>query len=95
MSDLTNRGATDPLVIDCDTCEVRGLACDDCVISVLLGAPGSASRSTRSRCERSAPWPTEGSCRPCGCPVGRPGPADPWRLSLAGAGGFGGPLYPV
>jgi hypothetical protein len=31
----------DPLVIDCDTCEVRGVACDDCVINVLLGAgPG-------------------------------------------------------
>ena len=28
------------MIIDCDTCEVRGLACDDCVVSVLLGAPG-------------------------------------------------------
>jgi hypothetical protein len=27
------------MIIDCDTCEVRGLACDDCVVSVLLGAP--------------------------------------------------------
>ena len=25
--------------IDCDTCLVRGLACSDCVISVLLGPP--------------------------------------------------------
>lgn len=25
--------------IDCDTCEVRGLACDDCVVTVLLGPP--------------------------------------------------------
>jgi hypothetical protein len=25
--------------IDCDTCQVRGLACGDCVITVLLGAP--------------------------------------------------------
>lgn len=25
--------------IDCDTCEVRGLACGDCVVTVLLGAP--------------------------------------------------------
>ena len=30
------------MIIDCDTCEVRGLACDDCVVSVLLGAPGVA-----------------------------------------------------
>jgi len=28
-----------PLVVDCDGCEVRGLACDDCVVSVLLGPP--------------------------------------------------------
>ena len=27
------------MIIDCDTCEVRGLACDDCVVTVLLGAP--------------------------------------------------------
>jgi hypothetical protein len=26
-------------VIDCDTCTVRGLACDDCVVSVMLGGP--------------------------------------------------------
>jgi hypothetical protein len=25
--------------IDCDTCEVRGIACGDCVVTVLLGAP--------------------------------------------------------
>jgi hypothetical protein len=25
------------VIIDCDTCEVRGLACDDCVVTVLLG----------------------------------------------------------
>lgn len=25
--------------IDCDTCQVRGLACGDCVVSVLLGPP--------------------------------------------------------
>jgi hypothetical protein len=27
------------LTVDCDTCVVRGRACQDCVISVLLGAP--------------------------------------------------------
>jgi hypothetical protein len=25
------------VIIDCDSCEVRGLACDDCVVSALLG----------------------------------------------------------
>ena len=27
------------MVIDCDSCEVAGLACQDCVVSVLLGLP--------------------------------------------------------
>jgi hypothetical protein len=27
------------MVIDCGTCVVAGLACQDCVVSVLLGAP--------------------------------------------------------
>jgi hypothetical protein len=29
----------DPLLIDCDTCSVRGLGCGDCVVTVLLGGP--------------------------------------------------------
>lgn len=27
------------MIIDCGSCVVAGLACDDCVVSVLLGAP--------------------------------------------------------
>jgi hypothetical protein len=27
------------VLIDCDSCAVRGPACGDCVVSVLLGAP--------------------------------------------------------
>ena len=27
------------MLIDCDGCVMRDLACDDCVVSVLLGAP--------------------------------------------------------
>ncbi|MFI5609733.1 hypothetical protein [Amycolatopsis sp. NPDC051903] len=29
----------DTLVVDCDRCAVRGFACHDCVVSVLLGPP--------------------------------------------------------
>jgi hypothetical protein len=30
------------MIVDCDRCEVRGVACQDCVITVLLGAlPGA------------------------------------------------------
>lgn len=38
---MDDTGATvdDTMIIDCDRCEVRGDACSDCVISVLLGAP--------------------------------------------------------
>lgn len=31
------------LHIDCDTCAVRGLACHDCVVTVLLGPPPELS----------------------------------------------------
>lgn len=27
------------LIVDCDTCVARGLSCQDCVVSVLLGVP--------------------------------------------------------
>ena len=30
-----------PMIIDCGSCVVAGPACDDCVVSVLLGAPES------------------------------------------------------
>lgn len=29
----------DTLRVDCDTCIARGPTCDDCVVTVLLGAP--------------------------------------------------------
>lgn len=27
------------MIIDCDRCEMRDVACDDCVVTVLLGMP--------------------------------------------------------
>jgi hypothetical protein len=27
------------MIIDCDRCEMRDVACDDCVVTVLLGSP--------------------------------------------------------
>jgi hypothetical protein len=29
------------MIIDCDACAVRGPACGDCVVSVLLGTPST------------------------------------------------------
>jgi hypothetical protein len=31
----------DAVIIDCDDCAVRGPGCPDCVVSVLLGVPGT------------------------------------------------------
>lgn len=33
---------TESLIIDCDSCVVRGPACPDCVVSMLLGGPPDA-----------------------------------------------------
>lgn len=32
------------MIVDCDGCQVRGDACGDCVITVLLGAPPGGVR---------------------------------------------------
>ncbi len=32
--------APDPVLIDCDSCVVRGDGCPDCVVTALLGLPG-------------------------------------------------------
>ncbi|ORI13355.1 hypothetical protein BJI47_22075 [Rhodococcus sp. 1168] len=29
------------MIVDCDDCKVRDIACGDCVVTVLLGAPGA------------------------------------------------------
>jgi len=34
------------VLIDCDTCTVRHIACDDCVVGVLLGTPAVPARTT-------------------------------------------------
>lgn len=31
------------MIVDCRTCPVRGQGCDDCIVTVLLGAPGSVN----------------------------------------------------
>jgi hypothetical protein len=42
----------DVLHVDCDTCVARGAACNDCVISVLLGTSGGVLDLNRD--ERAA-----------------------------------------
>jgi hypothetical protein len=40
-----------PVVIDCDDCAVRGPACRDCVVSVLLGVPETLLYDERTALE--------------------------------------------
>ena len=37
------------MIVDCESCEVRGNACGDCVIGVLLGVPAVPARRTDDR----------------------------------------------
>ena len=41
------------MIIDCDGCAVRGVACGDCVVGVLLGVPEPAPAADPSRGEPS------------------------------------------
>jgi hypothetical protein len=42
------------MIIDCERCEVRGDACGDCVIGVLLGAPAPAQAADEPAAEASS-----------------------------------------
>lgn len=42
------------LIIDCDTCEMRDISCDDCVISFLIGPPPERSTLTLADPEAQA-----------------------------------------
>jgi len=39
------------VIIDCDSCQVRGLACSDCVVSVLQAPPGRIDDDQREAIE--------------------------------------------
>ena len=41
----------EPVIIDCDTCAVRGISCRDCVVSVLLGVPENLLGDERAALE--------------------------------------------
>jgi hypothetical protein len=36
------------VIIDCDSCQVRGLACGDCVVAVLIGPPALDAEERRA-----------------------------------------------
>jgi hypothetical protein len=42
------------MIIDCDRCEMRNIACDDCVVNALLAAPGDGGLTETSVGEETA-----------------------------------------
>jgi hypothetical protein len=42
---------TEPVIIDCDDCAVRGPGCRDCVVSVILGVPETLLEDERAALE--------------------------------------------
>jgi hypothetical protein len=47
------------VLIDCDTCTVRDVACDDCVVGVLLGTPSVPAAASPSDEAPGGPLPLE------------------------------------
>jgi hypothetical protein len=43
--------STEPVVIDCEDCAVRGPGCRDCVVSVILGVPETLLEDERAALE--------------------------------------------
>jgi hypothetical protein len=54
------------MVIDCERCEVRGLACGDCVVGVLLGMPGVAPGALDGPADETADGTDASGRRPSG-----------------------------
>ena len=53
-----------PMVVDCDTCPVRGLRCDDCVVTALGHLPVTCSPTASCRSTGRSGGPSTGSSRP-------------------------------
>ena len=57
--------SSEPVVIDCDDCAVRGPGCQDCVVSVLLGVPETLLQDERAALEVLAEVGLAPSCVWC------------------------------
>jgi hypothetical protein len=47
------------MLIDCQTCVARDIACHDCVVTVLLSTPAVPARRNTAPAPRSGPSPVE------------------------------------
>ena len=64
------------MLIDCDACEVRGPACPDCVVSVLLGVPDDGAELDRTEQHAIGVLAAAGLVPPLRLSVPGRGPAD-------------------
>ena len=80
------------MIIDCDGCQMRDLACDDCVVTFLLGPPtglGSAEQTALAVLAGGGLVPPLRMV-PGGCAGGRPvGKSDGSSAGCAETGGGG------
>jgi hypothetical protein len=73
------------MLIDCDSCRMRGIACGDCVISLLLGADHDSPDLDEAEAAAFGVLAAGGLTPPLRLvPVNRGGPVSP------GGGGRGG-----
>ena len=54
------------MLIDCDTCTVRGLACGDCVVTVILNNPPQPVELDDAEQAAVNTLAAAGLCHPCG-----------------------------
>ena len=71
------------MLIDCDSCQMREVACGDCVVTVLLGAPPSGVELGVEECQAINVLALSGLVPPLRLVVA---PADGKSLSERGAG---------
>lgn len=74
------------MLIDCDVCEVRGPACSDCVVSVLLGVPDGGAELDRAEQVAIGTLADAGLVPPLRLVVNDP-PADDGPPAAGGPGG--------
>ena len=71
------------MLIDCDTCRMRDVACGDCVISLLLGAPEDSSDLCAEEAAAFGALAAGGLAPPLRLvPVRRPNPPDIGRRAV-------------
>jgi hypothetical protein len=72
------------VIIDCASCEVRGLACGDCVVTALLGAPPTGVELDETERAALGALAESGLVPPLRLVLPLDGPAPPGAAAAAG-----------